>query len=299
MNQNELFETGIRKQNRRANLFSVAVDPGWAICAWEECGIRFKISSTRRAAGPNAQRFHSRKCSSAWRHAHEQEWQERAICRECGREFIPKRKERRIMCPDCAGPNTRKRLISALILGLQNPLWQLVKVLSRFVECKICGNKSFHVLCSRECDLEYRRRLSHDREKRKHDGCRKQFKCRECGNLNDPEYGQKQRNFCNDFCSIKYARRIARGVRRARERAVEYENVDPRVIWQRDSGRCQLCKRKTPWSLRGTWNDRAPEVDHIRPLSKGGSHAYRNCQNACRRCNQDKSDQEYGQLRML
>jgi 5-methylcytosine-specific restriction endonuclease McrA len=96
------------------------------------------------------------------------------------------------------------------------------------------------------------------------------------------------------------AKRKGKSVRRARIRgALKSENVDPFKVFDRDGWRCQICMRKTVRSKRGTADDRAPELDHIMPLSKGGDHTYANTQCTCRRCNGLKSDDVYGQIPMF
>ena len=71
---------------------------------------------------------------------------------------------------------------------------------------------------------------------------------------------------------------------------VEKESVDPFKVFDRDGWVCQMCGVPTPRELRATWEDNAPELDHIIPLSKGGPHTYKNTQCSCRKCNQRKSD---------
>ena len=73
------------------------------------------------------------------------------------------------------------------------------------------------------------------------------------------------------------------------------ETVDPLGVFERDGWRCQLCGARTPKERRGTYHDRAPELDHILPLSKGGEHSYANTQCACRRCNHGKGAEPMGQ----
>ena len=73
-------------------------------------------------------------------------------------------------------------------------------------------------------------------------------------------------------------------------KAASVENVDPIKVFERDKWKCQICGVKTPRKLRGTINDRAPELDHIMPLSRGGAHSYMNTQCLCRKCNAAKSD---------
>jgi len=60
-----------------------------------------------------------------------------------------------------------------------------------------------------------------------------------------------------------------------------------------------MCGTKTPQRLRGTLNKKAPELDHIVPMSKGGAHSYMNTQCLCRACNGAKSNEVIGQLRLV
>ena len=53
-------------------------------------------------------------------------------------------------------------------------------------------------------------------------------------------------------------------------------------IYQRDGYRCRYCGRS------GRFADL--EIDHIRPISKGGKSTYDNLQTLCRRCNKEKGD---------
>jgi 5-methylcytosine-specific restriction endonuclease McrA len=61
-------------------------------------------------------------------------------------------------------------------------------------------------------------------------------------------------------------------------------------ILRRDGWRCVVCSIETPESLRGTYMPNAPEVDHIFPVSRGGTHEPDNLQCLCRSCNSKKSD---------
>lgn len=95
---------------------------------------------------------------------------------------------------------------------------------------------------------------------------------------------------------LKSARRKARKVKL---RGVRVETVNLLKVLERDNWTCQLCGIKTPKKLRGTYDDRAPEVDHIVALAAGGEHSYRNTQCACRKCNIAKSGAAKGQLRLF
>lgn len=54
------------------------------------------------------------------------------------------------------------------------------------------------------------------------------------------------------------------------------------AIYQRDGYRCVCCGR--------TQNETYLEIDHIKPISKGGKSTYDNLQTLCRRCNQYKGN---------
>jgi hypothetical protein len=85
----------------------------------------------------------------------------------------------------------------------------------------------------------------------------------------------------------------------ARGRAPGAERFDPIDILKRDGWRCHMCGVSTPKSLRGTYDDRAPELDHIVPLAAGGAHTRANTACACRRCNMVKGAHIKGQLRLF
>lgn len=106
--------------------------------------------------------------------------------------------------------------------------------------------------------------------------------------------------FCSKLCT--YRGSTLPHVRLRWERiylAGEYEHIDPMVVLDRDRWTCQLCGVKTPKKLRGTKEKRAPEVDHIVPIARGGQHNYRNVQCACRQCNKSKLAKVLGQLRLF
>jgi len=120
-------------------------------------------------------------------------------------------------------------------------------------------------------------------------------KCQECGVCFIAPYGSKRRVYCSLVCRKRSSGRIRRKSERARLRLVSVEPVNPTKVFERDGWRCQCCRKPTPRDKRGTYHPRAPELDHIIPLSKGGEHSYRNTQLLCRACNAAKSDSDQGQ----
>lgn len=95
------------------------------------------------------------------------------------------------------------------------------------------------------------------------------------------------------------AKAAAKARRRMRVRQSTVERFDPLEVLDRDGWRCHICGVKTPRRLRGTYDDRAPELDHIIPLAAGGEHSRRNTACSCRKCNIDKADKPFGQMRLL
>jgi 5-methylcytosine-specific restriction endonuclease McrA len=102
------------------------------------------------------------------------------------------------------------------------------------------------------------------------------------------------RKYCSDACKAKTewakaAKRRHHARRRAIERGDKHaKSIDPIKVLERDGWKCQICMRPTPKSLRGTYKDNAPELDHIVPLARGGRHEWSNLQCACRACNSKK-----------
>ncbi len=82
--------------------------------------------------------------------------------------------------------------------------------------------------------------------------------------------------------------------RRARKLgAPEIDKIDRRVVFERDQFICQLCGR--PTDPNGESGDR-PSVDHIIPLSRGGSHTYANVQTTHLTCNRYKHNKLESEL---
>lgn len=119
--------------------------------------------------------------------------------------------------------------------------------------------------------------------------------------------------FCSDECrqgqidrtKAKYrgsdawraGRRRYKSKRRALIRnAPRVDSIDPIEVFERDKWRCHICGEKTHRRLRGTLDDRAPELEHIVSLADGGTHTWGNVACSCRKCNQDKGAESFGQL---
>lgn len=63
--------------------------------------------------------------------------------------------------------------------------------------------------------------------------------------------------------------------------------ITRRGVFARDGHRCQYC------------GDRAENIDHVTPRSRGGQHVWENVVAACRPCNTRKRDRLPSEIRML
>lgn len=126
--------------------------------------------------------------------------------------------------------------------------------------------------------------------------------CKHCGkqyvffpDMN--RYGRKKPlTYCSNKCSRKESR-TGNHNHRARQYGAEYERgITLRKVYQRDGGVCYLCGKRTDfkdaWTIGGyrVCGNTYPSIDHVIPISKGGSHTWENVRLACRQCNSLKGD---------
>lgn len=77
--------------------------------------------------------------------------------------------------------------------------------------------------------------------------------------------------------------------RRAQKSTTQVEDIRPIDIYERDIWLCGLCS--TPVNPDTAWPDpMSPSLDHVLPLSKGGTHTYENVQLAHLTCNVSKGN---------
>ena len=137
----------------------------------------------------------------------------------------------------------------------------------------------------------------------------RRISCAKCGIVFATHNGHTR--YCSGECRIavdrernrlfkqteagRRAKRQYRASRRAIERGAKADNIDPIKVFEMYKWRCHLCGDKTPKHLRGTYDDKAPELEHIVSLADGGSHTWGNVACACRRCNAAKGALSAGQ----
>jgi 5-methylcytosine-specific restriction endonuclease McrA len=119
------------------------------------------------------------------------------------------------------------------------------------------------------------------------------FACRGCSTWVTGSIGQQR--YCTAECQLRHSKLQYRANRR-NAKHLGVSTIDPLVVFERDAWRCRHCGCKTFKGKRGTCHPRAPEIDHLVPISRGGANSYDNVACSCRRCNRTKRNRSAGQL---
>lgn len=138
--------------------------------------------------------------------------------------------------------------------------------------------------------------------------------CRTCGDGIKQESSQCCKRYCDScirktktaYLSLKSTRELVNKNRsrnrkaglaplgddksRAKYYGVKYEPIKRKVVFDKAEWCCEQCGVSTPIEMKGKNKCNSPELDHIIPISKGGSHTYTNVQLLCRQCNATKFD---------
>lgn len=125
-------------------------------------------------------------------------------------------------------------------------------------------------------------------------GGRVNGKCRVCDTWFTSEHSDIT---CSKTCQTMHKREVRRDLeqrRRARKRNAFVANVYRLRVFEADGYRCHICHRKTD-ATKAVPHPRAPTLDHVIPLAKGGTHEPMNCRTACFQCNATKSDRGGGE----
>ena len=125
-------------------------------------------------------------------------------------------------------------------------------------------------------------------------------KCYECGGVFGPYRERKSKwlcDTCRPVARSRAAKDIARRKNNKRRKAQMGERYRFRDIAERDGWRCHLCGKKVPdRPHQGRPLD--PEIDHLIPVSAGGTDDPSNVALAHRRCNGARGADGPAQLRL-
>ena len=222
-----------------------------------------------------------------------------AVCGWCGVGFVARGLDRLSYCSRQCGGKAVGAEKSRRAAESAQPFTPV-----RFGQCAECDKpivaRMGRTVCSSECATKRAKRSEAAKVERARAAFRPRlFACAECSKSCATEYGKPRTRFCSDECGRRATKRTSRKRERARLRLAKVEAVDPLKVFERDGWRCQMCRVATPRRYKGTTHQRAPELDHITALAKGGDHSYRNTQLLCRACNGAKSDRDVGQQMRL
>lgn len=118
--------------------------------------------------------------------------------------------------------------------------------------------------------------------------CGKEFEC-------SPTHNKM---YCSKACErVRFD--DARRMRKRKTQIIE-EGITLHKLYQRDGGRCSICGGMTSWESYRIINGKKcvngsyPSIDHVMPLSLGGSHTWENVRLACYKCNMIKGARQIG-----
>jgi len=184
------------------------------------------------------------------------------------------------------------------------------------IYCSIC-NKNFlpkysnETICSDKCREEaYIIRLK-NQALRNEASFKSEIKiCKSCGEEFETKY-KGLRDFCSERCKKRKGKEQDKiRARRMKENGEVDTDITLDKVYKKYDGECQICKRKCNYNDFGEningyiiYGNSYPSIDHIVPISKGGTHTWGNVQLACRLCNSYKCDsyvkEREGQLRLF
>lgn len=173
---------------------------------------------------------------------------------------------------------------------------------SKVKECLHCGSKfkgyEAHNFCCDTCRIDYynsKNKVNNNSN------------CLECGN----ELEKGQEKYCSDLCRNRANNRVARIKRRNLIQNGKTDmDISSNKLIKRDKNVCHICGRKCDSNDYIIDNDgnfivgkNYPSIDHVKPISKGGTHTWDNVKLAHHYCNTIKSNNEVyegreGQLKM-
>lgn len=225
---------------------------------------------------------------------------------------MPKYRERHSACPECGGsmnhtkPQARycsqqcktqrdrrkQRLKHQAERQLQGRAIPGQLIVCKHPKCQTSFIKNHSQLyCSKQCaiDANWRMRSPNGFD----DRCAVYFKpCKDCNIL----ITRKARGgmvLCRDCRKIRLRAVDAR--RNHKRRAAGAATMNIRELAARDGERCHICNRKIDLSLSGMakWG---PTIDHILPVSLGGTNDPNNLALAHRCCNSVRGNREPAQM---
>ncbi len=214
----------------------------------------------------------------------------------CGHEFelqwhsLVANKREDVVCPVCQQERKKQKQKAAKM-----------KYDSYAKNCIVCGKpmggqlSATRRFCSKECMIKMH--TLEQTERLKAEFVSETKTCKNCGKEYQTEFKWRA-TFCSQECKKAYEHKRKREQygKRYSGKIVDTD-ITLRKVWKRAGGICAICGGTCDWADH--YKDQNgyfvmgksyPTIDHIKPLSKGGLHAWNNVQLACQICNSLKSD---------
>lgn len=153
-----------------------------------------------------------------------------------------------------------------------------------FRKCKECKKeyapkqRTESFFCSRDCKDKNRKK----EEKKKRIAFKSARSCIGCNKV-IPSSARVDKKWCSEECALRVRSHTMNTQRRIRT-SEEIQDFKRSDIYERDGWKCQLCGKAVNPKLSFP-NPACASLDHVIPLSRGGSHKTTNVQLAHLRCN--------------
>jgi hypothetical protein len=208
------------------------------------------------------------------------------ICEVCAESYRPTYSDQRT-CGRVCGVEFRRRFSR---FGPPRTNWPSCRVV--FADCARCARvfvrRRHAKYCSPGCAREAK--LERDRADRPANRIWTAGPCMECGSAFVGE--RRTMKFCSEVCAKRSMRRRDKQKRSKRIRSIEArDRIGLATLAKRDGWRCHVCRRAVS---RETWS-----MDHLVPLSAGGSHTWENVALAHKLCNSKRGTSGVAQLLLV
>jgi hypothetical protein len=163
-----------------------------------------------------------------------------------------------------------------------------------YKEVRVYIENKLNIISENKKELEKRKNIVKD-IKLKVD--KKKRICKVCGKT----FCSSKGKVCSDICKLELKRMNARKKDYKRRMLMksngDMQDISILKLMERDNNTCYLCGNEVDINdycvdKEGTFiaGNNYPSIEHVIPLSKGGTHTWDNVKLACRHCNSIKSD---------
>lgn len=181
-----------------------------------------------------------------------------------------------------------KVLIKCKLTGFRYYIWSN-KLRKKDWQCSICNKNSMFISIYPDDEQGYKHYLNLT-------SCISPItfyprKCKWCGNYFTVNNRHNLKVCCSSLCSKKYQnhkKQVKKDYRfNLAKKNGKYEDITLAKLYKRDNGKCYICGKHLILNDKYNRPD-APTIEHVVPISKGGTNTWSNVKLACRECNVKK-----------